>query len=181
MPNKQLCSEVVNGVLIIAVGVTSNILQRNCQGLTVKKSEVCELMEACKPCVMTVQETKLRGDTVVNIPSYSWVGKHGHYNVTPHGGVGICIHQSIPTEQVTVNTEHQSIAVRGQLNRMMTICSLYVSRSHELTEQSLQHLIDQLPTPVILTGDFNAYNTMWGSEVTDSRGQLLKMSWRRMD
>ena len=31
-----------------------------------------------------------------------------------------------------------------------------------------------MPTPVILTGDFNAYNTMWGSEVTDSRGQIIE-------
>ena len=33
---------------------------------------------------------------------------------------------------------------------------------------------NQLLTPVIPTGDLNAYNTIWSIEVTDSRGQIIE-------
>ena len=32
----------------------------------------------------------------------------------------------------------------------------------------------ELPSPVALLGDFNAHNSAWGSENTDTRGRLLE-------
>ena len=37
----------------------------------------------------------------------------------------------------------------------------------------LENLFDQLPKPYILLEDFNAQNTMWGSDNSDARGRML--------
>jgi hypothetical protein len=34
-------------------------------------------------------------------------------------------------------------------------------------------LISQLPPPLILLGDFNAKNILWGAALTDERGRLV--------
>ena len=36
--------------------------------------------------------------------------------------------------------------------------------------QSLHDLFVQLPPPLVIMGDFNSYNRLWGSETTDACG-----------
>ena len=48
--------------------------------------------------------------------------------------------------------------------------SLYNSRIHEVNERLLSELKNQLPPPVLITGDFNSYHPIWGSDTADSRG-----------
>ncbi|GBO06985.1 hypothetical protein AVEN_255363-1 [Araneus ventricosus] len=38
----------------------------------------------------------------------------------------------------------------------------------------LDTLVIQLPTPFILLGDFNGHSTLWGSDVTNSRGRQIE-------
>jgi len=45
----------------------------------------------------------------------------------------------------------------------LTICNIYVPPSSVLDEQSLTSLLQQLPPPFILMGDFNAHHLLWGS------------------
>ena len=47
--------------------------------------------------------------------------------------------------------------------------SLYNSRIHEVNERLLSELKNQLPPPVLITGDFNSYHPIWASDTADSR------------
>ena len=38
----------------------------------------------------------------------------------------------------------------------------------------MRKLLDQLPTPIIMQGDLNAHNTVWGSEKTSTRGKMIE-------
>ncbi|KAL4100873.1 hypothetical protein QTP88_020902 [Uroleucon formosanum] len=38
----------------------------------------------------------------------------------------------------------------------------------------IQNIIDQLPTPFVILGDFNSHNTLWGCNVTDHRGTKIE-------
>ena len=33
--------------------------------------------------------------------------------------------------------------------------------------------MNQLPTPIIMMGDFNAHNTVWGGDKTSARGKII--------
>ena len=55
----------------------------------------------------------------------------------------------------------------------MPIVSIYNSRSHDISENLLSTLFQQLPKPVILTGDFNIYNQIRGSQVNDNGGDKV--------
>lgn len=56
----------------------------------------------------------------------------------------------------------------------MTICNVYIPDSQNLNSTELSNLINQLPSPFLLLGDFNARNIIWGSKTTDSRGKTLE-------
>lgn len=152
----------------------ANLLQWNCQGLRSKKDELLELINRIKPSAIALQETKLWNNIDFKIPNYTIHRKDGHFNVSPHGGVAILIHESVPFNNIPLNTEHQAIAIRVQLCQPLTICSIYLSRSHAISQNSITNIIQQLPPPLIIMGDFNSYNTVWGSERTDARGRIVE-------
>ena len=35
-------------------------------------------------------------------------------------------------------------------------------------------MLDQLPSPFLLLGDFNAHNTLWGGDILDSEGMVIE-------
>lgn len=108
------------------------------------------------------------------ISSYNSIGKSGHFNRSSHGGVALFIHNTVPYTQINLNTEMQAVAATVFIGRKITICSVYSSRAHRLTVPELTELIRQLPPPILITGDFNAYNPTWGSPTVDSRGRIIE-------
>ena len=154
---------------------TENIIQWNCQGLNGKKDELLQLIKDQKPAVIAIQETMFGPGNSFRVPHYNFFSKAGTFNQRYHGGVGILIHEDVPVHsEINLSTPLQAIAVQVYLGFNVTICSIYNSRSHTLNKQLLENLLQQLPSPVMLLGDLNAYNTMWGSISTDTRGREVE-------
>ena len=112
----------------------------------------------------------LSKQTNFNLKNYKGLFKEWHTNIRAHGGVTIFIHKTNPYQKVILNTPVQAIAARISIGRDVTIVSIYNSRIHDISENPLSTLLQQLPKPVILTGDFNSLNQIWGSPVDDNRG-----------
>ena len=153
--------------------IGKNIVQWNIQGISNKKQELLDIISKIKPEILSIQETMLRKDTNFSLKHYNWIFKEGHTNRRAHGGVALFIHESIPYQDIKLNTPLQAVAVRANLGREITVVSVYNSRSHELSEELMTNLYRQLPKPIIITGDFNSYHEMWGNNSTDSRGHKV--------
>ena len=61
-------------------------------------------------------------------------------------------------------------------HKTITLCSVYLPpRNHfHFNLKDLQDLIDQLPSPFILMGDFNGHHTLWGCDEVNNRGKQLE-------
>ena len=57
---------------------------------------------------------------------------------------------------------------------MITVCSVYIPPNKEPKELELNNLIEQLPRPFIIMGDFNSHNEIWGSKKTDKKGKVIE-------
>ena len=138
------------------------MLQWNRQGFRSKKDELSQMINNYNPCLTAIQETKKFGNnTNFNLPHYSCYRRDGHFNVTPHGGVALFIHESIPFQTIGLNCALQAVAPVVQLDVPITICSLYASRNHNLTQESLSEVLDQLPAPMVILDDFTV-TTLYG-------------------
>ena len=49
-------------------------------------------------------------------------------------------------------------------NRKRIICLIYLTPTDQVTEEDMRDLPEQHPVPIILLGDFNAFNSLWGRE-----------------
>ena len=54
------------------------------------------------------------------------------------------------------------------------ICSIYIPPHDAINESEINKILQQLPTPFILLGDFNSHNTTWGCRSTNHKGQTLE-------
>ena len=85
------------------------------------------------------------------------------------------MHKSTPYNEIKLQTALQAVAMRvGVDDRIISICNVYIPGSQALEVEDLMQLINQLPPPIMLLGDFNAHSEVWGSSRTDTRGRKLE-------
>ena len=80
-----------------------------------------------------------------------------------------------------MNIPLQAVAARVTLNRVVTFCSIYLPPSDHVAKTDLINLIEQLPSPFVLLGDFSGHYPVWGNESYNSRGQMLEDLFSEMD
>ena len=81
---------------------------------------------------------------------------------------------SFPQRKIDLQTELQATVISVTLDKEITICSVYIPPSFSLNSQHLDSLLQQLPSPYIILGDFNGHNILWGGKNNDSRGELIE-------
>ena len=156
-----------------------SVLQWNIRGLkTNYVAGLSLLLNSLNPSVVCLQETKLPQDfkniTGSSIPGYS--SYHHIYTggEIACGGSSICIQSKILHRKIELITPLQAIACRVTLHKPVTICSLYIPPDFNLNLNQLDNLINQLPTPFYILGDFNAHNPLWGSDNINSKGKIIE-------
>ena len=84
--------------------------------------------------------------------------------------------------KIDLQLELQATAVYVTLDREITICSVYIPPSFFLNSQHLDNLLQQLPSPFNILGDFNGHKMFSGMvktmipEVNVSKISLQRMS-----
>ena len=138
-----------------------SILSWNCRGLKNKKPFLEKYTWENRPLCIAIQETKLKKDSNFHIPNYTYKDKPFSGEGTAQGGVAFLIHEDIVFNSIELKTNFQAIAIRAKLHKLITICNIYINPDEDFTQTELENLTKQLPTPFILTGDFNSHSTLW--------------------
>lgn len=97
-----------------------------------------------------------------------------HYTLYHGSHTSLLIHTSVPHTLLTVDAPFSVLAATVSLHRTYTICNVYISPSYRLAADELSRLYQQLPGPVLMLGDFNAHNPLWGSRYLRPRGSLVE-------
>ena len=163
-----------------------SLLQWNIRGFVSNREQVRVLFKEYNLSAMCIQETKL-GDHTPNLGfDYSFYRSPPLIGVRAQGGTGIVVRKSINHRVVHLNSVLQASAIQIFTDKWVTICSLYLDPSLEnrlqdvqgcprqLELNDLQSLIDQLPQPFILMGDFNAKHNLWGESCCDRWGLIIE-------
>ena len=150
------------------------LLQWNCRGLRANFPELQRLLLKHDTAAGCLQETKLPPNLDINIRGYSAYHCHSGGADGLSGGTSIFVKNTVPHRSVPLTSNLQAIAVRMSLEKSFTLCSIYLPPSVPVAYSDLTDLLEQLPSPVILVGDFNAHNPLWGSSRTDPRGKSIE-------
>lgn len=118
-------------------------------------------------------ETWLRPHHKLKFKEYNMVRLDlGNY----HNGVAILIHVKLNYSilQTQYDDSLQNIAIRLKYhNKELSIVSIYSpgNCTPQFSKRKLNNLIDNIPEPIFIAGDFNARHLLWGCSSIDSRGR----------
>ena len=152
-----------------------SIIQWNCQGYRSKYSDLRRILFLKHPAVMVLQETMLT-DQIVPRPPNGYSIYCDYSNPLPGKGLATLIRNDIPHMKHTLRSPLQATAFRVGLKRQYTICNLYISPTEIISINEVTSLIDQLPPPTIICGDFNSKHQLWDSMCarSDARSQIIE-------
>lgn len=152
------------------------IIQWNMNGFYSHLAELQHIISKIDPLFICIQETRFAKDQIGKLRNYNTYQKNRTDATIASGGVAIFSKNNIACEQLDLNTELEAIAIRTYMYnyKRVTICCLYLPPNVNFTSQQLENLITQLPTPFIVTGDFNGHNHIWGSTHTETRGRKIE-------
>ncbi|GBN07208.1 putative RNA-directed DNA polymerase from transposon BS [Araneus ventricosus] len=90
------------------------------------------------------------------------------------GGVCILTSNLYPSSPLSLHSSLQAVAEQVYTRTLVTVCNIYLPPHAVINQQELNNLVDQLPKPFLLLGDFNGHSTLWGSGSTNSRGRQIE-------
>lgn len=142
--------------------VQSNILTWNCKDYYQHYEDLYLLLSTYNPQVLCLQEKHLKTDHLPQHSTYTIMTTYPTSNVHAHGGALIAVKESISFQQIIIHEDLQVIAIKLNFNTPVTICCFYPPPQQPIEQQTFRQILRQLPAPVILVGDFNAHNPLWG-------------------
>jgi len=92
-------------------------------------------------------------------------------NGVAHGGSAILVNSSTPHRQLNLKTCLQAVAIRVTLRKTITACSIYLPPSMAFNINDFNDLLSQLPSPLLITGDFNSHGHPLGWHKIGSPGK----------
>ena len=116
----------------------------------------------------------------ISLRGYQVHAHYGTYDTKPHGGAAVLVRHDVSCQPVALRTTLQVSAVRVGLKRPYTIASIYLPPD-VFDVHELENLLQQLPQPFLLLGDFNGRHHLWGDAICNSRGNALESLFLRQD
>ena len=102
------------------------VLQWNLRGLRPNIAELSLLLAQHNPNILCLQETKLPDGVDHQIKHFSGYHQYFSENQIASGGNTIYVNRHTPSRQIQLTTSLQAVAVRVNLHRPSTICSVYI-------------------------------------------------------
>lgn len=160
------------------------IIQWNLAGFFSHYEEVRNLMRIHNPVILMLQETHF--NTTDNddriLRGYNFVRNDDPTAILHRkGGSAIGIRQDFKHVNIPLRTALQAVAVKLSYPIEFSICSIYIPPGENVSEQAILELLKQLPHPVLIGGDLNARNSIWGSDRTDRRGKIIENAMNSED
>ena len=151
-----------------------NIIQWNCRGTKANLEEIELIISTFDPIAICLQETYVKPNDNFSIKGYT----HSHYYKEgvsrAHGGTSIYVRDNVPSSNLNVVSNLQITTRRITLHKTITLCNIYIPPNEAITPEDLNNIINHLPKPFILLGDFNAHNPIWGSSKINPRGRVIE-------
>lgn len=149
------------------------ILQWNARSLIANGQDFKQFLVSRgeKPDIVCIQESWLNPKLDFVLHGYVVVRRDRIQGVG--GGCVTFIKQGIPYRILGVGREQEYVVVKIWARKEVTVVNYY-NPCKKLELMKLEEIEGQDGSNVIWCGDFNGHNTLWGSDRTDTNGQVIE-------
>ncbi|KAI5738982.1 hypothetical protein M8J77_013456 [Diaphorina citri] len=153
-----------------------SVLQWNINGIKTHLNDLKIKVKDTNPKVIAIQESHLKTEENFEFNGYVSVRKDYDGGQQACGGVTILIRKNLHFEYLNIQSPLQVVAsvIYFYPAYPISICSVYIPNDVTPQKEDLLYIINQLPRPFIICGDFNAHSPQWGSTTSNIRGKALE-------
>ena len=147
----------------------------NIRGIASKTDEIqhCLTQLDIPPQVICLQETFLKEDNEVHFHNYALINRNRREK--KGGGCSIYIHNSLNFKLLNISDKFEYIKVHIQFEKFeTTIIHFYNPPDTTIHDQIFTEFLEQPYKNILILGDFDAHNPIWGSNKTDCNGKSLQ-------
>ncbi|GBL76420.1 UNC93-like protein [Araneus ventricosus] len=138
------------------------------------QKDIKSIINKYQPICLGLEETYLKPHLSPKFKNYTTQRRDFQQGSRASGGVAYLTSCQIPSKPILLKTQLQAVALQIQLNSRIIVCYLYLPPSVHIEQKRLDGLIQQLPSPFLLLGDFNGHNPLSGSSDTNPRGRQIE-------
>lgn len=165
------------------MGKSTSFIQWNCRGIKGNYEELKSLLYDNKPIAVCLQETLLKDSDNISFKGYDIYNKTviSPADGRATGGSSILVRKDTPHKLINLDSPLQAVAVTISTHKTISICSVYIPPRSAIVDKEIDNLLNQLPSPILLLGDFNAHSEIWGCNDLDDKGRKLEDLCTRHD
>jgi Endonuclease-reverse transcriptase len=155
---------------------TNDILQWNARNIKSNKNALEHFIQLNPNFkIIAISETHLTPNEPFQLLNYvAYRADRSQQVHQGRGGAALFLHPDIPAHEIHFLTNLEVVAVKAEINGVITtVVSIYVPPVTNYN-QELQDLFAQFQHPVIICGDLNAHSTSWGAAHSNQRGKILE-------
>lgn len=153
--------------------IIMDIFQYNINGFYNNFHDLELIRNKHSPSIFALQETHCKKNEKPKFKGYNVLSKNIHDSASQ--GVALLIREGISFQEINLDSKILSVAAKVTLKNPITICSIYIHPLDKITPSDLRELIDLMPGPLILLGDFNAHHPLWNDDGRiNGRGRIIE-------
>lgn len=144
--------------------------------INTSKQELSILLKEENPVAICLQETMCKDERQSKINGYQTVHKKRNAGARAAGGVLIGINNEFTFQEIDITTTDNIEAIAAYIEPPvnLNLVNIYIPPDKKIDKKDLQEVIDQVNKPLIIMGDFNAHNQLWGATKTTTRGKIIE-------
>ena len=150
-----------------------SVLQWNCRSILPKIDSFKVLINKNKCDAFSLCETWLTSNIDLNFHDFNIIRLDRD---TPYGGVLLGIKKCYSFYRINLPSIPGIEVVACQMTiqgKELCIASIYIPPRAQVGQRLLFDLIELLPSPRLILGDFNSHGVAWGSPYNDNRSSLI--------
>lgn len=150
-----------------------SLLQWNAHSILPKIANFRSLINLNQVQIFAISETWLTEEKDFYVPQFNILRSDRDQ---PYGGVLLGLKHGIEFKRVEIEQPSPIEIVAATINvtsTELTIASIYIPPTINLRYTDLKRIVDTLPAPLMLLGDFNSKGCAWGEQIDDSRAKII--------
>lgn len=150
---------------------TRSAVQWNCRSVANKKSEIIYLINVYNPFIIAITESWLKPGSVFKLSGFSCLRDD---RPDGYGGAVLLIKNSYLFSQFPLPShDNNNFTAVACIIHNVCFISIYIPHPSSQIFTEIDNLLNYVPKPCVVMGDFNAHHRTWGSSLSNSYGRDL--------
>lgn len=148
----------------------TQILQWNCHSIKNKKGELIHLINKHKPVILALSELWLGPDSLFRLSGFSCLRDDRDDG---YAGAALLINRSLSYSRIRIPSHSLNFNLVAVRSLDTSFISIYIPNPSAAIFQELDSILSTIPGPLIILGDFNCHNRLWGCSKNDRISYML--------